>query len=79
VSCIQPMFHLKVKTESARYRFGRDTIGHEVDSSAIVDRARFFAMNEGIEFAQEGNRLQIFATAVVIRQPLTRISREKSR
>ena len=35
VSCIQPMFHLRLKPRPPMYG-GRDTCGHAVDSSAIV-------------------------------------------
>ncbi len=35
VSCIQPMSHLRPNPSPPRYR-GRETIGHEVDSSAMV-------------------------------------------
>src|SRR5271168_1682454 len=35
VSFIQPMFHFRLKPSPPRY-VGRDTLGHDVDSSAMV-------------------------------------------
>jgi hypothetical protein len=73
VSFIQPMFHLKLNPNPP-YSGGWVTPANEVDSSAIISAPGNSRCTAQFSLAQEIDRLQIFAAAVPVRQPIAGIA-----
>ncbi len=74
VSCIQPMSHLRPKPRPP-ISIGRDTIGHAVDSSAIIWTSGWVRVHVPVQPAHELDRVVVLATAVRVRDPLARAPR----
>ena len=68
------MFHLNEKPSPPRYG-GRVTSGQAVDSSAIVIDARIFRVHDMIEMPQKIDRFQVFAPAILVRDPFAFLAR----
>ena len=68
------MFHLKEKPSPPRYG-GRVTCGQAVDSSAMVITPGKFRVRDVVEFFQKFNRLEVFAPAELVGDPLARLAR----
>ena len=74
VSCIQPMFHFRLKPSPPMYG-GRVTCGHAVDSSAMVSTPGRLGVHDLVHALQERDRLQVLAAAVPVRDPLAGFAR----
>ena len=68
------MFHLNVNP-SPPIEVGRETPGQAVDSSAITATPGLAGVQHLVQLAEEGDRLEVLAAALLVRHPLARVAR----